>query len=239
MISFFGPLLTLLYLYNYSEALCPRLGIMANGRLRCLGSPQHLKNKFGKGYQIELKVKGVDRDDADFSEIGTTIQHALGSAGSREDDEEAAPPSSFDSICLNLDQVLSALRSLTGDDYLASLVNQGYPAGYLIWKDAMSPTGVSLDELSAFAATELRMKKVHDCMIQWYPDCIVRERQETKVRYEIGIEGVRLSTIFANIERQKDDLQLADYGVSGTSLEHVFNTFAAEAEQLKQERTDG
>jgi ATP-binding cassette subfamily A (ABC1) protein 3 len=29
------------------EALCPRIAIMANGRLRCLGSAQHLKNKFG------------------------------------------------------------------------------------------------------------------------------------------------------------------------------------------------
>ena len=29
------------------EALCPRIGIMANGRLRCLGSAQHLKNRFG------------------------------------------------------------------------------------------------------------------------------------------------------------------------------------------------
>merc|ERR1711970_573538 len=29
------------------EALCPRIGIMANGRLRCLGSAQRLKSKFG------------------------------------------------------------------------------------------------------------------------------------------------------------------------------------------------
>jgi ABC-type multidrug transport system ATPase subunit len=217
------------------EALCPRLGIMANGRLRCLGSPQHLKNKFGKGYQIELKVKGVDRDDADFCEIGLSIQRALGATG----DEEAVPPSSFETLFLNLDQVLSVLRNITGDDYLASLVNQGYPAGYLIWKDAVSPTGVSLDELSAFAATELRMKKVDDYMKEWYPDCIVRERQETKIRYEIGIEGAKISAIFANMETNKEDLQLADYGVSGTSLEHVFNTFAAEAEQLKQGCDDG
>jgi ABC-type multidrug transport system ATPase subunit len=37
------------------EALCPRIGIMANGKLRCLGSAQHLKNKFGNGYQVELR----------------------------------------------------------------------------------------------------------------------------------------------------------------------------------------
>ena len=31
------------------EALCTRLGIMAAGRLRCLGTVQHLKNRFGAG----------------------------------------------------------------------------------------------------------------------------------------------------------------------------------------------
>eukprot|EP00475_Leptophrys_vorax_P005669 TRINITY_DN13418_c0_g1_i1.p1 TRINITY_DN13418_c0_g1~~TRINITY_DN13418_c0_g1_i1.p1 ORF type:complete len:835 (+),score=191.20 TRINITY_DN13418_c0_g1_i1:75-2507(+) len=39
------------------EALCGRVGIMAAGRLQCLGSIQHLKSKFGRGYQIELKLK--------------------------------------------------------------------------------------------------------------------------------------------------------------------------------------
>lgn len=32
------------------EALCTRIGIMAAGRFVCLGSPQHLKNRFGAGY---------------------------------------------------------------------------------------------------------------------------------------------------------------------------------------------
>ncbi|KAJ1524618.1 hypothetical protein ONE63_011102 [Megalurothrips usitatus] len=32
------------------EALCSRLTIMVNGRLTCLGSPQHLKHRYGSGY---------------------------------------------------------------------------------------------------------------------------------------------------------------------------------------------
>uniref|UniRef100_A0A2R5LC21 Putative lipid exporter abca1 n=1 Tax=Ornithodoros turicata TaxID=34597 RepID=A0A2R5LC21_9ACAR len=38
------------------EALCTRLAIMVNGQFRCLGSIQHLKNKFGSGYTMTLKV---------------------------------------------------------------------------------------------------------------------------------------------------------------------------------------
>ncbi|KAI1888287.1 hypothetical protein AGOR_G00183470 [Albula goreensis] len=42
------------------EALCTRMAIMVNGRFRCLGSVQHLKNRFGDGYTIILRVGGTD-----------------------------------------------------------------------------------------------------------------------------------------------------------------------------------
>eukprot|EP00475_Leptophrys_vorax_P007273 TRINITY_DN14602_c0_g3_i1.p1 TRINITY_DN14602_c0_g3~~TRINITY_DN14602_c0_g3_i1.p1 ORF type:complete len:523 (-),score=106.60 TRINITY_DN14602_c0_g3_i1:113-1681(-) len=38
------------------EALCDRLAIMVSGRLQCLGSIQHLKGKYGSGYQLQLSV---------------------------------------------------------------------------------------------------------------------------------------------------------------------------------------
>ncbi|KAG8226834.1 hypothetical protein J437_LFUL007088 [Ladona fulva] len=40
------------------EALCSRLTIMVNGRFRCLGSVQHLKDKFGSGYTLIVHCKG-------------------------------------------------------------------------------------------------------------------------------------------------------------------------------------
>lgn len=44
------------------EALCSRLAIMVNGKFRCLGSPQQLKNKFGEGYTLiaQTTPKGLD-----------------------------------------------------------------------------------------------------------------------------------------------------------------------------------
>ena len=38
------------------EALCTRLAIMVNGQFKCLGSPQHLKNKFGEGFTLLARV---------------------------------------------------------------------------------------------------------------------------------------------------------------------------------------
>ncbi|XP_037937451.1 ATP-binding cassette sub-family A member 3 isoform X2 [Teleopsis dalmanni] len=39
------------------EALCTRLAIMVNGEFKCIGSTQHLKNKFSKGLILKIKVK--------------------------------------------------------------------------------------------------------------------------------------------------------------------------------------
>ncbi|CAJ0584189.1 unnamed protein product, partial [Mesorhabditis spiculigera] len=38
------------------EALCTRIAIMDDGRVRCVGSKQHLKTKFGEGYTLSLKT---------------------------------------------------------------------------------------------------------------------------------------------------------------------------------------
>ncbi|CAF1119401.1 unnamed protein product, partial [Brachionus calyciflorus] len=37
-------------------ALCTRLVIMVNGQFKCLGSPQHLKSKFGSGYKVSIRL---------------------------------------------------------------------------------------------------------------------------------------------------------------------------------------
>ena len=39
------------------EALCHRLAIMVDGQFRCIGSNQHLKNRFGTGYNLEFRCK--------------------------------------------------------------------------------------------------------------------------------------------------------------------------------------
>ncbi|KAM8745232.1 phospholipid-transporting ATPase ABCA1 isoform 2-T2 [Acanthopagrus schlegelii] len=44
------------------EALCTRMAIMVNGRFQCLGSVQHLKNRFGDGYTIILRLTDSQSD---------------------------------------------------------------------------------------------------------------------------------------------------------------------------------
>uniref|UniRef100_A0A8D3DMQ5 Cholesterol transporter ABCA5 n=1 Tax=Scophthalmus maximus TaxID=52904 RepID=A0A8D3DMQ5_SCOMX len=51
-----GAVLTTHYMEE-AEAVCDRVAIMVSGQLRCIGSIQHLKGKYGCGYSLEVKLR--------------------------------------------------------------------------------------------------------------------------------------------------------------------------------------
>uniref|UniRef100_A0A8C3VUR2 ABC transporter domain-containing protein n=1 Tax=Catagonus wagneri TaxID=51154 RepID=A0A8C3VUR2_9CETA len=58
------------------EVICTRLAIMVKGKFKCLGSPQHLKHKFGNIYTLTAKIKMDNNEDKqkEFKEfIATTF----------------------------------------------------------------------------------------------------------------------------------------------------------------------
>ncbi|NXD76771.1 ABCAA protein, partial [Halcyon senegalensis] len=63
-----GAILTTHYMEE-AEAVCDRVAIMVSGQLRYIGSVQYLKNKFGKGYLLEIKVKDPECTDLLHAEI--------------------------------------------------------------------------------------------------------------------------------------------------------------------------
>ncbi|KAK3284750.1 hypothetical protein CYMTET_7616 [Cymbomonas tetramitiformis] len=57
------------------EALCTRVAIMVGGQFRCLGSIQHLKNRFSEGYMLDIRSRGPD-----IATICTEVPKALAGA---------------------------------------------------------------------------------------------------------------------------------------------------------------
>ncbi|XP_012944277.1 ATP-binding cassette sub-family A member 3 [Aplysia californica] len=55
------------------DALCTRIAIMVNGRFMCLGSPQHLKNKFGHGYTLIAQMELLE--DGSHADHGPVVQY--------------------------------------------------------------------------------------------------------------------------------------------------------------------
>lgn len=48
-----------------AEALSTKMGIMVRGGVfRCMGSSQHLKSKFGTGYEVEVRIAKQTEEDS-------------------------------------------------------------------------------------------------------------------------------------------------------------------------------
>ena len=44
-----------------ADVLCDRIGIMSKGKLKCLGSSLHLKNKFGSGFKLRINYSQKEK----------------------------------------------------------------------------------------------------------------------------------------------------------------------------------
>jgi ABC-type multidrug transport system ATPase subunit len=63
-----------------AELLCNRIGILAHGKLRCLGNQQHLKSLFGEG--VRLKLNYAQTSQAKNAESSRDAPLSLSSASS-------------------------------------------------------------------------------------------------------------------------------------------------------------
>ena len=110
------------------EALCDRVGIMINGQLACLGSNQHLKHKFGKGFQLDLKY------DRNRKRPPISEQDALDALDHKDDIEledmnkEEAPQSN----------TTKQLKAIFGAHCVALMESYTHSARYQVGTDDMS-----------------------------------------------------------------------------------------------------
>jgi ATP-binding cassette, subfamily A (ABC1), member 3 len=58
------------------EAICTRIGILVSGQFKCLGSAQHLKNKYSKGFVITIKM--TEDDENLVREIESRVTNEFG-----------------------------------------------------------------------------------------------------------------------------------------------------------------
>ncbi|XP_063401544.1 phospholipid-transporting ATPase ABCA1-like [Mytilus trossulus] len=101
------------------EALCDRLSIMVNGRFRCLGSTQHLKNRFGDGYTLLLRISG---EEPDLTSVENFITKTFSSAILKESHYNMLQYQLKSEIKLSyvFGQIESARQLLNIEDYSVS-----------------------------------------------------------------------------------------------------------------------
>ncbi|RLN98523.1 hypothetical protein BBJ28_00023418 [Nothophytophthora sp. Chile5] len=193
-----------------SEALCSRVGIMVGGRLRCLGSVQHLKSRFGDGLVFDVKLANPTQEELD----DLVQQHFEGS-------DPIVTPANLGDKC-----------KAFGDAELAQRVVASHPTGYGIAAVMERDGFVRAEAFLSWCLEETRFDALNQFLAYAFSHggVTVMERQNDFCRFKLrgSNDELRLSKVFALVEDVKDKMCIREYSVSQTSLEQIFNFFAAQ-----------
>lgn len=219
------------------EALCSRVGIMVGGRLRCLGSVQHLKHRFGKGYLAEIRLADPNPD-----KVRNTLNRI---EPYTKDANGRVPWSKVPAVCAELGDARRALMIHPNSSgwLLANHFQRGACLDALLSVACCLPFADSsrcvlcsegfVDD-SMFAewwVAETQAAVLHNFVMSSFAQCELVERHGELFRYRLRDPDQPLSSIFGVIEGSRSRLGIAEYSLSQTTLEAIFNLFAAQQEE--------
>jgi ABC-type multidrug transport system ATPase subunit len=188
------------------EALCDRLCIMVGGRMRCLGSAQHLKHRFGTGLTLEVKLR-LPAPEA--------VQEIL----LKLPGQPAQVP----------EAELPAIAKLLGSEQRMAKVTQRDDSAWAIVSHLQETGQVDLKTLLEWWITEERFEQLDRVLGKDLKGLKLLERHETLMTY--CLDTVSFAKVFDLLEGNKAALGIANYAVSQSSLESVFNSFAKAGEE--------
>jgi len=186
-----------------AEALCSSIGIMVGGRLRCIGSNQHLKARFGGGYQLETRLRRAD---------STWLTGFCADRGI----PEIIPVSAVVDLCQRL-----------GAPGRANLVRPDCEAGHAIYEMVAREGQVDSLLFADWWLLEDRVDNLTVFLQQNFPGTTSIERHDRTLRFSLP-RDLKLADVFRKLEDARVQLHLEEYGISQMSLEQIFNQLAAQ-----------
>lgn len=204
-----------------AEALSDRLAIMVGGRLRCIGTSTYLRNKFGQGYELEVRLSipkhsTVQRRSADLNKIigdGTQIRE---------------------------NQLKACLEALGSEDLFDEIKSKG--AGSGIYQQLKTDGWIPRETLVSWVIVENRGDDVMQWLKNEFREVSMIEHYMTLYKFKIGKQEEKtIGYLFSAVEKKKKELKVSEYALSQTTLDQIFTNFAmmGEIEQagLKKRRT--
>jgi ABC-type multidrug transport system ATPase subunit len=188
------------------EALCNKITIMVNGAFRCIGTHKEVKDLYGQGRELSLKLVTPTQDEL------TQMQ----STWSRTE-----PP------------LMDGQRKITRSSLAAWAAQQDPWLGMAV-NSAIAPfpepapdSAASAAVLSEWYINATNAKKI----LEWVK--VLDESAEwlawasTTFRFKL-YGGGSLPSLFDSMYKNKERLRMMEYAVSPTSLEQIFHAFAKE-----------
>ena len=189
-----------------AETLCKRMGIMVNGELVCLGKANQIKDKYGYGYEADVRIKPMSEKQKD--EI--FIMH------------------NFDSkLLVNWKNVEEILEVLGKKNFIDEL-KEGRLGGR-IKREIDLNDNIPINTLLNWIFFVENALKFIKKGLRYFEEIILSEHIENNFLFKMKKENndKSIGFFFGLFEESKEECFITEYSIQQTSLEQIFNKFAA------------
>ena len=220
-----------------AETLCRRMGIMVNGEFVCFGKASQIKDKYGYGYEINLRVKPLNlkQQNEIISKLNEKNLRTL-SNNAVNIDTSNIYINNYENINiiyaqntkLNKENIFNILSQLNINNYCSEL--KADRLGKRIVRDIEINGNISLSTLLNWVFFVRNAFKFIKNIKRYFEEIILSEFIENNFLFKLkkGPNSKSIGFFFGLFEKYKDECFISEYSIQPTSLEQIFNKFAQE-----------
>jgi ATP-binding cassette subfamily A (ABC1) protein 3 len=189
-----------------AETLCKRMGIMVNGEFVCLGSANEIKNTYGYGFEVDIRIKPLTKEES--NEILTKNKLEK-------------------NYKVNLNNINSILEKLGKPKYIDELKKGRL--GEKLLKEISINNEININQLISWIHFISNAIKLIKNAKTYFEEIILTEYIDNNFLFKIkkSDNSKSIGFLFGLFEEGKDDCYITEYSIQQTSLEQIFNKFAA------------
>lgn len=188
-----------------AEALSSKLAIMVEGKIKTIGSVQQLKKKYGKCFELELKME-LPTDE----EIEIKKKDLFEKLGAEKNE-------------LNLDDLKIILEKFDKEDLFLEIKHKG--KGHFINLELEKRGVVKAELFIEWLDLNEKFSRIYTYLKDHFEGTELLESLQSFAKFKVP-DTTKLSKIFKELETYQKILSIQNYSVKQISLEQIFVKFA-------------
>ena len=189
-----------------AETLCKRMGIMVNGEFVCMGTSNYIKETYGYGYEIDLRIKPFEQKELDgiIEKLGVKRSHKI----------------------KTLEEVKEILTNINKEHFFKYIQEEGI--GRKIYTEVVHHGDINIQALINWTRYVTYAMKMINVVLPHFNEVILSEFIENNFLFKIkkSKDAKSIGFLFSILEKEKEDFEITEYSIQQTSLEQIFNKFA-------------
>ena len=200
-----------------AETLCKRMGIMVNGEFVCLGKANEIKDKYGYGYELNIRIKPLSEE----------LEEKLFFNKYNIDKR----------LKINMQNIENILKQINKINYMEEI--QEGRLGEKLLKYMDKSNEISINSLLSWIFYVKNAIKFMNYGKDYFEKIIIEESMDNTFLFKMKKKeenNKSIGYLFGLFESYKEECYITEYSLQQTSLEQIFNKFAESQDSQLKER---